>query len=174
MNVSFSKNLCFWSGHCLLNALPSFCIAGIYLEYFQSLSATLAMLTGIVVFIFAYASVFTLVPCFHDRQSRLGKALALALGLRIVLFVFGLIGLVVPILFIFHPDYYAGLVASKIQQIGYAFLFDIKILPQQMTLFFDILLWTLLEGAILTTFLMVVSAFALLFVPKAKPQSSLS
>ena len=174
MNSSFLKNLRFWTGHCLLNALPSFLIAGLYLDYFQSLSDTLAMLMGITVFIFAYATVFTFVPRFHDQKNSFGRAVRLALKIRIVLFAFGILGAVIPTLFLFHPDYYAGLAAFEVQKIFYAAFFDLAITPEKMTLFFDIFIWTLLEGAILTAFLMALSSFVFCLIHRANPESSSS
>ena len=169
---SFLKNLRFWVYHCFINALPSFLIAGIYLNYFQSVSATLAMLTGVLIFIFSYTFVFTLVPRFGDPQSRLAHALALALKFRFVLMVFGLLCVPMPVFFFLHPDYYAGMGAFWIQKMIYEVLVNTMIYAEGMTSFFDILLWTLLEGILLTAVLFVLSFSALLFVRKVKRPSS--
>ena len=173
MNSIFLKNLRFWSWHCSINALPSFFIAGIYLEYFHSLNTSLAMLSGVIFFILAYSTVFTIAPQLRDEQSRLTRALALALLFRIILTIFGIIGVMAPVLFFFHPDYYAGLVAFQIQKFCYDFFLNTDIEMEQLHSFFDVFLWTILEGALLTLFLIALSFLALLVVRKPKRQSCL-
>ena len=173
MNSLFFKSLYFWTWHCLINAFPSFLLAGIHLGYFGSASATLAMLSGILFFILAYSTIFTVVPWFHNPESRLTRALSLALVFRLVLMVIGMIGVMAPIIIFFHPDYYAGLAAFIIQQETYQILFGTQIEMEQLDSFFDIFLWTILEGSILTLFLLAFSLLALLVVGKSKKANCL-
>ncbi|GHC49997.1 hypothetical protein [Roseibacillus persicicus] len=159
------KNLQFWSLHCSITALPSFLMAGVFLELFQSVFSVLAMLTGVLIFILGYSLVSTFVPTLNNRNSLFSRALAIALKLRIAVTVLGLLALCLPILFLLHPDYYAGLFAKALLESAYSLVsqssyYDLA----QSNDFFAILLWTLTEGVILSFLLIFVSFFCLILV----------
>lgn len=59
--VVFRRQLRFWTFHCVINALPGFCIALVLLRLWQSPSGIAAMGCGIATFILLFASLTSLI-----------------------------------------------------------------------------------------------------------------
>lgn len=81
---TFRRQLGFWSIHCTLTALPSFLIA---IQYFKGAAAILAMLAGVLTFVFGYALLTStgLYGKFHHglvgRSVKLGATIRMAISL---------------------------------------------------------------------------------------------
>lgn len=162
--ADFLRNLRFWTLHCSITALPSFLIAGFLLRLFQKFAPSLAMVTGVFFFILAYTTLSTFVPTLNDRKTLFSRALRIALKIRIGLSAAGVIGLAVPYLLLFHPDYWAGMLAKGILETGYRYLGPGNYDLSQSDHFLAILLWTITEGLILSFLLIFLSFFSLLIV----------
>lgn len=158
----FLQNLKLWSAHCSLTALPSFLLAGFLLQYFQNLTQVTAMLIGIGLFILGYASLSTFLKPLRNKKSLLSQALSLALKLRLAVSVLSLPFVLYCIKhedFIFWiPDYWSGWTAAMI-------LTQLEHLLEYSS-FAHTLIWTLLEGAIISFFLFMTAFFCLLIVNK--------
>lgn len=162
--TDFLRNLRFWTLHCSITAFPSFLIAGILLGLFDELSASLAMIIGVLIFILGYTTLSTFLPVLNDRSTLLSRALRVALKIRVGLSLIALLGLGLPFLLIFHPDYWAGILAKGILEFAYRSLGGGGYNLAESRHFLAILLWTLAEGVLLSFLLVFISFFCLLFV----------
>lgn len=168
--TAFLDNLKFWSIHCTVTAFPSFLVAGIYLELFKSAAGALAMVVGVLIFILGYALLSSSLPLLRAQDSIFSRALSIALKIRIGISAMGIIGVLVPIVFMFHPDYWAGLAAKQILETAHNFIWPT---PGYYDLadkdeFLPILLWTLTEGLLLSGFLFLLTLLCLLGVEARK------
>lgn len=163
----YLKELKFWTLHCSITALPSFLIAGFYLKYFKLANHTIAMLVGIGIFILAYAAFTTFVKPFHNSKSILSQTLKLALKIRlfvsVISIIFLLCGEEAMALLLFLPDYWAGFLAGLSLSFVSEQLMGLSHVsyPNFPPLF--VLIWTLLEGVILS-FLLFALCFCCLFI----------
>ena len=150
----YRRELSFWSLHCGITALPSFLIAGLFLEYFDSATQTLAMLPSIVLFICSYAALTTFAPSFQNPRHLLSRALKGALRIRIGVFILALALIPFgehawPVIFLL-PDLWAGFGgASALAWLNTQLNLSQTTNPASYgpALIF---LWTLLQGLILT------------------------
>lgn len=162
--TDFLRNLRFWSLHCSITAFPSFLMAGILVGIFEELLASLAMVVGVLIFILGYTSLSTFLSALNDRTTLLSRALRVALKIRVGLSLIALLGLGVPFLLIFHPDYWAGILAKGILELAYEYVGGGTYNLAESRHFLAILLWTLAVGILLSFLLVFVSFFCLLFV----------
>lgn len=169
----FLNQLRFWSFHCAVCAAPSFLMAGILLEYFKSAHNTAAMLLGISFFIIAYAALSTFWTPLIEPQHILSRALRVALKVRLIVSVLSLLPLI-PLFIasegyeramgiIFLPDYWAGWLAYAILEVVSQLLGSGFVNPEEGS-FLSTLLWTILEGGILSFALFMLTFFCLLIV----------
>lgn len=117
---TFARQLRFWSLHCGLTALPSFCIA---LTVFNGLPALLAMFCGVATFVLFY-SVVTSTNLYGKVHSGLiGRSVKLGTRIRMIISVASL-PLLIPIIgvemdsvgeppmtLMFTPDFWFGYLA---------------------------------------------------------------
>ena len=163
----YRRELQFWAVHCFFIVLPSFLIAGTFLGLLDSLAHVLAMVAGVLPFLFGFAALTTFAKPFQDRQHLLPRALRTALLFRIgfVLF-FGFLSLGSPIFLIAIPDVWAGFGAVSIvgwasEQSGGVGIFSASSLPPHL-----IFLCTLLEGIFLSFLLSLLTFFILLILTR--------
>jgi hypothetical protein len=165
----FRRQLRHWTLHCLLNALPSFIIAAVWLKL-RSPLAVAAMLAAIGTFILLYATLTSLNGPLSDQNHVFSRALKL--GATIRAWISGLSLLLLPTekLMIFTPDFWCGFLSvgllTRAAELFHAgtnhFNFfngnaaDKGFLPIYAT--------TLLEGFILSFILLMISFFAVIFL----------
>jgi hypothetical protein len=155
----FARQFRYWSLHCFLNALPSYCIALIYLKLWKSPPAMLAMTGAVVTFVFLY-SILTSVVGPLSRQANIFSR-ALKLGTRIR----GWISLIsLPVLFsdkvvMFVPDLWCGMLAA-----GLVNQVSGRTLNGNASSWLEVYGTTLVEGLILSFLLLLISFFALIFI----------
>ncbi|MGB0991272.1 MAG: hypothetical protein ACPG32_02270 [Akkermansiaceae bacterium] len=92
---TFLNQIKFWGLHCSLTAMPSFCIA--MLQY-NDITSILAMICGVLTFIFGYAAI-TSAPFYKQHHAGIiGRSLRLGTKIRMQISAWSTI-LVFPILF---------------------------------------------------------------------------
>ena len=161
-SLRFLSHLKFWAFHCSLTATPSFLLAGIHLQLFQKVPATLGMLTGIGFFILGYTLLNTLVRALEQKEGPFFRATHLALKIRLLV---SLVSIPV-VLFItnespailFLPDYWAGWAAAILIS-----LFE-GLFALEDGSYLHTLLWTVTEGFILSFTLFMGTFFCLLII----------
>lgn len=165
----FPRQLRFWTLHCLLNAAPSLGIALGWLGLWRSTPAVVAMFTAIATFILLYAALTSLRGPLTDPGHILARALHL--GTRIRAWITGLSLLVLPtgVFMVFTPDYWCGMLAigllnSAARHLGMAGPFFSPDPAAATSGFLPVYATTLLEGFILSFFLLMISFFALIFL----------
>ncbi len=84
---SLAHQLRYWTLHCSLTALPSFCLA---LIYFNSPLNILAMLAGIATFIMGFTAITT--TPFYDKlhEGIVGRSIRLGTRIRMIISLIGL------------------------------------------------------------------------------------
>ena len=161
----FFHQLGFWTIHGTLLALPSFLIAGVWLDLFNSPAGIAAMLAGALPFLFGFTALTTFAKPFRDPQHLLPRALRLALFLRIgCVLLFASLSLKAPIFLSAIPDLWAGVGAAITigwinEQFGYGTLLDFVSIPPLLVFF-----CTVLEGILLSFFISLLTFFCLLFL----------
>ena len=167
----FPRRLRFWAFHCVINALPSLCIALFILQFWRSPPAIAAMFCAIATFIMLYATLTSL----NGPLTREGHVLSrsLRLGAKIRAWISGLSLLLIPAnALIFTPDLWCGFLASGLLYRADQFLnpgsntFDlVSVSRRPATIdFFPIYATTMLEGLILSFLLLMISFFAVMFI----------
>ncbi|MGJ8724692.1 MAG: hypothetical protein ACSHYB_09055 [Roseibacillus sp.] len=161
-----------WGLHCAICAAPSFAIAGLYLGFFGSPVNTAAMLFGVTAFILAFSAISTFWKPLHDPNHLLSRALRLALKIRFAVSAISLLLILSTMsdggrdpreIITFVPDYWAGMLALTILNYSGGFFGFTEVIPTSGN-FLTTLIWTLLEGGILSFALFMLSFFCLLFV----------
>ncbi len=163
MNRStFLRQLRYWTFHCTLNALPSFCIAMIYLGFWDKPAAVMAMLLAITTFIFLYATLTSINGPLADQNHILARSLRL--GTKIRAWVAGLSVCAIPTLagVLFTPDYWCGVAAT----IVFRWMNDSTnnsdfIVSGRLA---DVYLTTLIEGFFLSILLFIISFIVVIFL----------
>ena len=168
----FLKQFRHWGLHCAICAAPSFAIAGLFLNFFDSAANTAAMLAGITLFILGYSLLSTFWKPLHDPEHPLSKSLRLALKIRLFISAASLFFLILAAsgggdsafgALLFLPDYWAGMLAFTILNHSMGFFGVIEMLPESEN-FITTLIWTLLEGGILSFALFMLTFFCLMIV----------
>ncbi len=163
----FPRQLRFWALHCSLNALPSFLIALFFLQLLKKPFGIAAMLTGIVSFIFIYATVTSLLKPLADEQNLLHRAMKL--GTKIRVWISAISVCLIPLGgFTLLPDFWCGWLSIAIIEKSTKILnsnpspglFDLEG-TQDLPTFISIYTTTMLEGFLLSAFLMIICYFAL-------------
>jgi hypothetical protein len=78
----FPRQLRFWTFHCIVNALPSFCIASVMLNLKDSPTCIIAMLAGIGSFILFYALLTSIPGPLADKRNLLARSLTAGTKIR--------------------------------------------------------------------------------------------
>ncbi len=159
----FLKQLKYWSLHCSINALPSFIMAGLYLNLWQRPGSVAAMLAAIGTFVLLYATITSLPGPFRDADSPFSRALKLGTRIRIGISALSLC--LIPMeLILLNPDFWCGWLAMGIVNAAGQHLLGIgEFMTVEKNTAASIYLTTLLEGFLLSTILMMISFFALIF-----------
>lgn len=165
----FPRQLRYWTLHCLLNALPSLGIALGWLGLWKSPSAVMAMFAAIATFIVLYATLTSLRGPFTDPGHVLSRALRL--GARIRAWISGLSCLVLPtgIGMMLTPDYWCGLLSIALVNgagglVGERGAFFSPDPDAATNTFLPVFSTTLLEGFILSFFLLMIAFFSLILL----------
>ena len=164
--ASFPRQLRYWTIHCTLNSLPSFCIALLFLNLAKSPLAVVAMLCAIATFILLYAVFTSLVEPLADEKHVFSRSLKL--GTKIRAWISGLSLLVVftPAAMI-TPDFWCGFMAvmftnSLAKWAGVSGNFFNP--DGGNAAFSPVYITTMVEGFILSFILFMISFFAVMFV----------
>jgi hypothetical protein len=165
----FPRQLRYWTLHCLLNAAPSLGIALGWWGLWQHPSAVAAMFAAIATFIGLYSVLTSLRGPFSDPDHILSRALRL--GTRLRAWISGLSLLVLPtgIFMMFTPDYWCGLLSIALLNktariLGSQEPFFRSDPDAATSNFLPVFATTMLEGFILSFFLLMISFFALVFL----------
>lgn len=167
--ATFRRQLRYWSFHCLLNALPSFIIAAIWLRL-RSPVAVAAMLAAIATFILLYATLTSLHGPLSDPNHVFSRALKL--GATIRAWISGLSLLLVPTekLMMCAPDFWCGFLSfallNRAAELFHPGTNSFNFFNGTATDkgFLPIYATTLLEGFILSFILLMISFFAVIFL----------
>lgn len=164
--TAFPRQLRFWTFHCTLNALPSFCIALIVLQLWKSPQAIVAMLFAIATFILLYTTITSLIEPLTDDRHVLSRSLRL--GTKIRAWISGLSMLMVftPAMS-FTPDFWCGFISVNITNSLFKSAgsrVDLLDASGLNSGFSPVYLTTLLEGLILSFLLLMISFFAVMFL----------
>jgi hypothetical protein len=169
LDATFLRQLRYWSFHCLLNAMPSLGIALWWLELWQHPSAVAGLFAAIATFILLYATLTSLPGPLTDPSQPLSRALRMGAKIRGWISALSMLLLPTGILMIFTPDYWAGLIAigllnSVVRFFGSDQPFFDSDTTSNTAGFFPVYLTTMLEGILLSFFLLMIAFFALLAV----------
>lgn len=155
-----------WTGHCILNATPSFGIAILWFEM-KTVESIAAMICAIITFILGYATLTSLNLPLSNREHPIGRALRIGLIVRAWISGISCLCIPLPPLMLLTPDPWSGFLAIQIVKwLHSTFLglpFDLERSPANMS-FGAVYLTTLLEGLILSGVLFGISFFALIIV----------
>ncbi len=169
--VFFGK-LRFWAIHCLINALPSYLIAVVWMELWGSSNAQFAMLAAVLTFIFGYSVLTSALPIFREDGSLFSRALHVGLIVRMVISVITVIAVPLGPLLMFTPDLWCGQFANNV--VAWVLRVD-GLMARTEGLrgevlgkvgFFEIYLTTVLEGLILSFMLFIFSFIAIIFLQR--------
>ncbi len=167
--ATFRRRLRYWTFHCLLNALPSFIIAAVWLKLRSPLAVT-AMLAAIGTFILLYTTLTSLDGPLSDPNHVFSRALKL--GAKIRAWISGLSLLLLPTekLLMFTPDFWCGFLsfgllnrAAELMQPG-STNFNFFNGNAATKGFLPVYATTLLEGFILSFILLMIAFFAVIFL----------
>ncbi len=171
----FPSKLKFWSVHCLINALPSYLIAVVWLQLWDQPVAQLAMGFAVLTFVLGYSIATSLPGPLSNRDSLAGRAMRVGLTVRTVISVVTVLAVPTGTLMFFTPDLWCGVFASN----AVGFLFESagleSTLPRgfndgrssgssQVVGFLEVYLTTVIEGLILSFMLFLFSFIAILIL----------
>ncbi|MCP5537469.1 MAG: hypothetical protein H7A51_14700 [Akkermansiaceae bacterium] len=165
----------YWSIHCGLTALPSFCIA---LTYFNTLASIAAMLAGVATFVMAYTAV-TASPLYGKIHGGLvGRSVRLGTRIRMIISLVGL-PLLIPLIgldidtaepaptMVFTADFWFGYAALLITAIGGQFVgldFNSVVRDSAPPGFLFTYLTTIVEGLLISVSLVLIAFFSLIIL----------
>lgn len=160
MNRSvFLRQLRYWTFHCSVNAIPSFCIAMIHLELWSKPASVAAMLLAVATFILLYARITSFKGPLTDTNHALAQSLRLGTKIRAWISGLSLLLIFTPAA-IFVPDLWCGFIAFKTIDMLVREAGSIPSLDPLAALnieFVRIYLVTMLEGLILSGMLFGIS-----------------
>ena len=162
----FPRQLRYWAIHCALNSSPSFCIALIFLDLWESPLAIAAMLCAIATFILLYATFTSLIVPLADENHVLARSLRLGTTIRAWISGLSLLIVFTPAMAI-TPDFWCGFLAAMLTNFffrsagGVGNFFE----PNGVNVGFSpVFVTTLLEGFILSFILFMISFFVVIFL----------
>ncbi len=170
----FWRKLKFWSLHCVMNAVPSYLIAVVWLGLWRSLSAQLAMLAAVVTFVLSYSAVTASMKIFRNRENLFSRALRAGLVVRMIVSLLTLIAVPLGPFLMFTPDLWCGFLASLVvtKVLGLPPLMERTYTGEgaapniEITLpgFLEVYATTILEGLILSFMLFILSFLMILIL----------
>jgi hypothetical protein len=165
---SFPGKLRFWTLHCMINALPSYFIAIVWLGLWPVMRAHWAMLAAVVTFIIGYAVLTSCVPVLREERNLFTRALRVGLAVRLYISVPTILAVPLGAPLLFSPDAWCGFAASWFvsQVLG------TPPLPQRIggssgaseVGFLEIYATTLVEGMLLSFLLFIISFIAIIIL----------
>lgn len=164
--TNFPGQLRYWTFHCVLNSLPSFCIALWALGLWQSRFAMAAMISAIVTFILLYATLTSFEGPLSDKNHVLSRAFKVGAKIRAVISVFNLLFAFTPAV-MFTPDFWCGFLATGIVDKVMKMTGNPPPFAQSDSVdlgFFPIYLTTMIEGCILSGILFFISFIAVIWL----------
>jgi hypothetical protein len=164
----FPQKLRFWSLHCVINALPSYLIAVVWLGLWPVARAHWAMLSAVCTFILGYSILTAWLPMLREGRNLFTRALKVGLTIRTMISILTFLAIPVGTPLIFAPDTWCGLAASQ----AVALALGTSPLPQRIggsdggghVGFLEIYAITLVEGLILSFMLFILSFIAIIIL----------
>lgn len=169
---AFPRQLRYWGLHCLLNALPSFIIASVALDYWTNPVALKAMGAAVLVFILLYSLLTSLKGPLAQSDHVVSRAIRAGAKFRMVISIASLPFVAIPGAAVCTPDFWCGFAAILILQQLMRLLGDplgtTPLLDRTGTeaTFKEVFATTIVEGMIISMILFTFSFFALLFIQR--------
>lgn len=172
---NFPKKLRFWFWHCLVNALPSYLMAVVWLALWTHPVAHIAMGCAVLTFVIGYSVLTSLPGPLAVKDSLFSRAMRVGLRVRMVISILTVCVVPTGIFVLFTPDYWCGQIAVNLVSKLYGLLgLEATLLPRingdgrtrSLTSpdFVEIYLSTLLEGLILSSMLFIFSVIAIIIL----------
>ncbi len=165
------RQLRYWTGHCLLNALPSAVIACVFLEYWKKIEALVAMGLAVMVFICLFSFLTSIRGPFTQSDHTLNRAIRAGVKFRKVVSLISLPLLIPPFTFLV-PDLWTGLLATWIiHQAEQVFgppsmMISVVDLMVEKPTFLIVFATTMIGGFLISIFMLMVSFFAVLVIQR--------
>lgn len=164
--TAFPRQLRYWTLHCLINALPSLIIAGVWLKMFGKPAAMAAMFAGIGSFILIYSTATAAWRPLSDGAHILSRSLRLGAKIRLWISLGSLPLLAQQSTIAWAPDSWCGVGAAY--AVG-GFLSasgagPMKLGEASQPDFAEVYAVTMMEGFILSFLLLMISFFSLIFL----------
>jgi hypothetical protein len=165
------RQLRYWTGHCLLNALPSGVIACIFLKYWKNPEALLAMGSAVIAFILLFAFLTSIRGPLTQPDHTLNRAIRAGVKFRKAVSLISLPLLIPPFTFLV-PDLWGGLLAAWLT-LQAAQLIDNRT-PMAASLdrlveeptFTSVFATTMFVGLFISFFMLMFSFFAVLVIQR--------
>ncbi|MGJ8641935.1 MAG: hypothetical protein ACSHX9_00890 [Luteolibacter sp.] len=168
---NFPDKLRFWFFHCIINALPSYLIAVIWLRLWIHPIAHVAMGCAVLTFVLGYSVLTSLPGPLTERNSLFARAMRVGLRIRMIISILTVCVVPTGVFILFTPDYWCGQLAVNLVS---EFYHLIGVEPTLMHMvdydwsfaatFMEIYLSTLLEGLILSFMLFIFSVIAIIIL----------
>ncbi|MEP2774872.1 MAG: hypothetical protein ABJQ29_02795 [Luteolibacter sp.] len=171
----FPAKLKFWSWHCLINALPSYLIAVVWLQLWQHPIAHVSMAFAVLTFVLGYSVATSLPGPLANKDSLFSRAVKVGLIIRLIISFLTVCLVPTGVLLLFTPDYWSGQLAVSIVNEIYSYLGlegtllarvndgrtpGISVSPG----FLEVYLSTVLEGLILSFMLFILCVMAIIIL----------
>jgi len=168
------RQLRYWSGHCLLNAAPSFAISCLYLSYWEKPETVLAMGLAVLSFIILFSLLTSLKSPLSQSNHTLSRAVRAGVKFRMIVSLASLPVYLFPSFISLVPDLWSGLLATWIsQQIELiisdpptmASILD-KMAEMDHPTFARVFAVSIIQGLIISLFMFLFSFFAVLVIQR--------
>lgn len=173
---SFPEKLRFWTMHCIINALPSYLIAVVWLELWPFAQAHWAMLAAVLTFILGYAVFTSWVSVLRAGPNLFTRALNVGLLIRTIISVITIISIPLASPLLFTPDAWSGFAASWVvsQVSGKPPLIQriSGVSDELQVSFLEIYAITVIEGLILSFLLFILSFVAIIILQNRERKKS--
>lgn len=166
----FPGKLRFWALHCVINALPSYLIAVVWLGLWPVAHAHWAMSAAVCTFIIGYAVLTSWLPVLREGRNLFTRALKVGLVIRTVISCLTVFTVPLGVFVLFTPDYWCGQISVNIVARCYDLMGLEATLGRRVdavamqTGFMEIYLTTVLEGLILSFMLFIFSFMAIIIL----------
>ncbi len=163
---SFPGKLRFWALHCIINALPSYLIAVVWLKLWPVKHAHWAMLAAVCTFILGYAVLTSWVPVLREGRNLFTRALKVGLVIRTIISFLTVFSVPLGFPLLFAPDTWSGLAASLVvsKALGTQPLSQLMDGSVSNVSFLEIYAVTIVEGLILSFLLFILSFIAIIIL----------
>lgn len=158
----------------MINALPSYLIAVVWLGFWESRTAHLAMLAAAATFVLGYSTVTASMGIFRDGESLFSRALRAGLVIRIIISLVTLIAVPLGPFLMLTPDLWCGFLASivvtkvlglpPLMERTYTGASAAPNIDVQLPGFLEVYSTTILEGLVLSFLLFILSFLMILIL----------